>query len=157
MFFFYSFIPSSVPWENIFLTFVGDTHTGCSVTSVSPNLYALEEIWPILGLGLVLWPGLTNSMSAPCLVSLSNQDITRFAISSSIFPSLFHCTGCALCVKDHLPLSYVIRSSPSKTWFRYHLLYDIFLVVCHWLLYVAIAHSTCIFSIVLDVIVCMYF
>ena len=41
--FFYSFIPSSVPWEDIFLTFVGDTHPGCSVTSVSPGLYALEE------------------------------------------------------------------------------------------------------------------
>lgn len=157
MLFFYSFIPSSIPWENVFLTFVGDTHTGCSATSMSPGLYALAEAWPVLALGLVLWPALTKSMSAPCLVSLSNQHITRFAISSSIFLSLFHCTGCVLCKKDHLPLSYVIRSSPSKTWFRYHLLYDIFQVVSLWLLYVAIAHSTCIFPIVLDVIVVCVF
>ena len=100
MLFFYSFIPSSIPWENVFLTFVGDTHTGCSATSMSPGLYALAEAWPVLALGLVLWPALTKSMSAPCLVSLSNQDITRFAISSSIFLSLFHCTGCVLCKKE---------------------------------------------------------
>ena len=60
-------------------------------------------------------------------------------------------------LKDHLPLSYVIRSSPFKAWFRYHLFYDIFQVVSHWLLYVSTAGRTRIFSIILYMIADMCF
>lgn len=72
-------------------------------------------------------------------------------VSSPI--SFYHCTGLVPCMKYHPPLSYVISSSPFKTSFKYHFLCDLFQAVSHSLLYVAIALSTCIFFIILGMLI----